>query len=94
MTTPYSSDPQVPSGTVPRPVWGADCPVSMPLPTPAGEPGLVGMSGFKMTQYRLVHDISGPDYENLSVPVYAPLSGFTVADDANIDHAGPPRGAP
>lgn len=94
MTTPYSSDPQVPSGTVPRPVWGADCPVSMPLPAPASEPRLVGMFGFSFTQYRLVHDISAVDYENLAVPVYAPLSGFTVADDANIDNSGPPRGTP
>jgi hypothetical protein len=79
---------------VPRPVWGADCPVSMPLPVPETEPALVGMFGFNFTQYRLVHDISRADYENLRVPVYAPATGFTVADDASIDNAGPPQGTP
>jgi hypothetical protein len=68
-----------------RPVWGADCPVSMPLPPPAGETKLVNMFGFSMTQYRLVHNISGVDYERLAVPVYAPSSGQVIADDAGID---------
>ena len=97
MTTPLPPGgglPEKPPGTVPRPVWGADCPVSMPLPPPAGEEKLVGMFGFSMTRYRLVHDISAVNYETLSVPVYAPLSGFTVADDASIDRSGPPTGTP
>ena len=75
-----------------RPVWGADCPVSMPIPAPAGETKLVGMFGFSMTQYRLVHDISGVDYEKLAVPVYAPASGQVVADDAGIDARSRPSG--
>ena len=79
--------------TAPRPVWGADCPVSMPLPVPENEPVLIGMNGFGFTQYRLVHDISRADYETLRVPVYAPATGFTVADDASIDNAGPSQGA-
>lgn len=68
-----------------RPAWGADVPVSMPLP--ADEPAMVGMFGFAMTQYRLVHDLSAADYEALSVPVYAPAlpSGDTVPGDAAID---------
>lgn len=68
-----------------RPVWGADCPISMPLPPPAGETQLVQMFGFAMTQFRLVHAISGTDYERLSVPVYAPSSGQAVQDDTGID---------
>ena len=79
---------------VPRPVWGADCPVSMPLPPPASETKIVNMFGFSFTQYRLVHNISGPEYEALSVPIYAPSTGATVADDAGIDGAGPPAGTP
>jgi hypothetical protein len=74
---------------VPRPIWGADCPVSMPLPAPASEPKLVNMYGFSMTQYRLVHDISQAEYESLRVPVYAPSTGGSVADDAAIDNARP-----
>jgi hypothetical protein len=74
---------------VPRPVWGADCPVSMPLPAPASEPRLVSMQGFSMTQYRLVHDITWVDYESLRVPVYAPSTGASVPDDAAIDNARP-----
>jgi hypothetical protein len=57
----------------------------MPLPPPGGEPKLVGMYGFSFTQYRLVHDITAADYERLRVPVYAPSSGLTVQDDAEID---------
>ena len=77
-----------------RPVWGADCPVSMPLPPPAEETKLVGMSGFAMTQYRLVHDITQVEYEALGVPVYAPVGGITIADDRRIDGAGPSTGSP
>lgn len=78
----------------PRPVWGADCPVSMPLPPPADETKLIGMSGFAMTQYRLVHDITAAEYEQLAVPVYAPSGGITIQDDRRIDGSGPPRGTP
>jgi len=74
---------------VPRPVWGADCPVSMPLPAPAGEPRLVNMFGFSMTQFRLVHDISAAEYESLRTPIYAPSAGAAIADDAMIDNAPP-----
>jgi hypothetical protein len=69
-----------------RPVWGADVPVSMPLPP--GEPVLVEMYGMGMTQFRLVHDLTQREYESLSVPVYqprdprAPLS----QDDQDIDN--------
>lgn len=69
-----------------RPAWGADVPISMPVP--AAEPAMVEMHGFSMTQYRLVHDITAAEYEELSVPVYAPAQqqgGGTVADDAAID---------
>jgi len=66
----------------------------MPLPPPADEARLVNMFGFSMTQYRLVHNISATDYEKLAVPVYAPSTGITVADDRRIDGSGPPRGTP
>lgn len=74
--------------TTSRPVWGADCPVSLPLPAPEGI--LVEMYGFGMTQYRLAHSITGADYEALQVPVYAPrdMSMPVVRDDAGIDSAG------
>lgn len=70
-----------------RPVWGADCPISMPLPS--GEDVLVPMFGFAMTQFRLVHDITESEYEDLGTPVYAPVTGTgtTVADDALLDAA-------
>lgn len=71
--------------TVSRPVWGADCPVSMPLPAPANETKLVNMHGFSMTQYRLVHNISYAEYQGLAVPVYAPSTGQVSADDTGID---------
>lgn len=68
-----------------RPAWGADVPISMPVP--ASETPMVPMFGFSMTQYRLVHDISAAEYEALSVPVYGPVqqAGGAVADDAAID---------
>jgi hypothetical protein len=70
------------------PSWGADVPISMPVP--ADEPVMVDMYGFGMTQYRLVHSLSQSDYESLAVPVYAPVapSGGTVAGDADIDATG------
>jgi hypothetical protein len=72
-----------------RAAWGADVPVSMPLPAP--EQPMVPMYGFAMTQYRLVHDITAVEYEALSVPVYAPVqaTGDVVADDAAIDARAP-----
>lgn len=81
----------------PKPVWGADVPISMPLPPAAGEDIQVEFFGFGMTQYRLVHSITEREYQDLSVPVWAPAdsSGFaSVADDAAIDAAGAPEGTP
>jgi hypothetical protein len=71
----------------PRPAWGADVPVSMPLPVPPSEQVVVEMFGFGMTQYRLVHGITQREYEALSVPVYQPRdpSAPSVQDDAAID---------
>jgi hypothetical protein len=71
--------------TTSRPVWGADCPISMPLAT--GDPVQVQMFGFGMAQYRLVHDITANELEQLKVPIYAPDSptSDTVADDADLD---------
>ncbi len=68
-----------------RPVWGADVPISMPLP--ASEEVVVPMFGFGMTQYRLVHELSRADYEALAVPVYAPASpaGDVIRGDAALD---------
>lgn len=70
------------------PVWGADVPISMPLP--AAEPVMVPMYGFGMTQYRLVHNLTQADYEALAVPVYAPANptGQVVPGDAGIDATG------
>jgi hypothetical protein len=70
------------------PAWGADVPISMPVP--ASEPVMVDMFGFGMTQYRLVHSLSSADYERLAVPVYAPASptGTVVPGDAGIDATG------
>jgi hypothetical protein len=74
------------------PVWGADVPISMPVP--ADEPVMVEMYGFGMTQYRLVHSLTAADYESLAVPVYAPASptGKTVPGDAGIDATGKASG--
>lgn len=79
-----------------RPVWGADVPVSMPLPPPANEPVLVGMYGMGMTQFRLVHALTSREYQDLSVPVYQPHdpSAPLSQDDSEIDAAGPPAGTP
>ena len=66
------------------PVWGADCPISMPMPS--GDPVLVPMFGFAMSQFRLVHDITAAEYEAMAVPIYAPVNSATaVADDAALD---------
>lgn len=69
-----------------RPAWGADVPISMPLPP--GEPVMVPMFGFGMTQFRLVHDLNAAEYEALAVPVYAPQQPGrdVVAGDAAIDN--------
>ena len=71
-----------------RAAWGADVPVSMPLP--AAEAALVPMYGFAMTPFRLVHDLTVAEYESLAVPVYGPVqaAGDVVADDAAIDATG------
>lgn len=71
-----------------RPAWGADVPISMPVP--ASEPSMVPMFGFSMTQFRLVHDMSAAEYEALAVPVYAPAQqgGSVIRDDAAIDARG------
>jgi hypothetical protein len=70
------------------PAWGADVPISMPLPAP--EPVMVEMYGFGMTQFRLVHNLSQADYETLAVPVYAPANptGDVVPGDTGIDATG------
>jgi hypothetical protein len=80
----------------PRPVWGADVPISMPLPLPPDEPILVEMYGLGMTQYRLVHDLTQREYEALSVPVYQPddPSAPVSQDDASLDEAPPSGGTP
>lgn len=79
-----------------RPTWGADVPVSMPMPPPADEPIMVSMYGLGMTQYRLVHDLTAREYQDLSVPVYQPADPQAPIsqDDASIDEAGPPTGTP
>lgn len=71
-----------------RAAWGADVPVSMPLP--AAEQVMVTMYGFAMTQYRLVHDLTAAEYEALAVPVYGPVRATPdiVADDAALDATG------
>lgn len=68
-----------------RPAWGADVPISMPVPV--AEPVMVPMFGFGMTQYRLVPDMTSAEYQELSVPVYAPAApaGDVVAGDAALD---------
>ena len=70
-----------------RPVWGADVPISMPLPPPAGEPLVVDMYGFAMTQFRLVHNLTAREYAELAVPVYQPrdMSVPVSQDDLGID---------
>jgi hypothetical protein len=71
-----------------RPAWGADVPISMPVPVE--EDVIVPMFGFGMTQYRLAPDMTSAEYEDLAVPVYAPDSpqGAEVAGDAGIDATG------
>jgi len=71
-----------------RPAWGADVPISMPVPVE--EDVIVPMFGFGFTQYRLVPDMTSAEYEDLAVPVYAPESpqGSEVAGDAGIDATG------
>lgn len=70
-----------------RPVWGADVAISMPLPPPAGEPLIVDMYGFAMTQFRLVHNLTAREYAELAVPVYQPrdMSQEISQDDLGID---------
>lgn len=82
--------------TVPVPAWGADVPISLPVPPDPGEPIMVEMYGFGVTQYRLVHVLTAADYERLSVPVYAPSRPDlpVINDDAWIDGARPPAGSP
>ena len=82
--------------TTSRPVWGADVPISMPLPVPAEETVLVDMYGLGMTQFRLVHQLTAREYEALSVPVWQPEDPHqdVVFDDESIDRAGPPAGTP
>lgn len=54
-----------------RPIWSSDVPISMPEPT--GDTALVPMYGFAMSQYRLVHDLTPAEYEDLRVTVAGPI---------------------
>lgn len=54
--------------------WGADVPVSMPQPLPAGLAGQVPMGGFTMTELGLFHDLSRADHERLTRPAFAPYN--------------------
>lgn len=70
--------------TTDRPVWGSDVPISMPVA--AAEDVMVPMFGFGMTRYRLVHDITAAELEDLRVPVYGPdIAASAVADDLDLD---------
>jgi hypothetical protein len=66
------------------------------MPVPAPEPILVPMFGFGMTQFRLVHNITQREYEQMSVPVFQPANPAqaVVNDSAAIDAAGAPKGTP
>jgi hypothetical protein len=71
-----------------RPVWSSDTRISMP--EPADEDSLVPMFGFAMTQYRLTHDISRSEMEELYRPSYAPHlpSADVSSDDVGVNRTG------
>jgi hypothetical protein len=52
--------------------WGADVPVSLPLPLTADNPGVIPMDGFCFTESGLFFDLSAADYDRISTPSYAP----------------------
>lgn len=52
------------------PIWSSDAPISMPVPS--DDPVRIQMYGFGMTQYGIVHDLTGSEYEQLRSPTYAP----------------------
>jgi hypothetical protein len=68
-------------------VWGADTRISMPVPT--GDVIQVPMFGFGMSQYRLVHDITLAEAQEMATPTYAPPASpggmVVVRGDADLD---------
>lgn len=70
--------------------WGADVPISMPLPLQGDDPGLIDMDGFCFTSSGLAHNLSQADWEMLSVPTFSPQIPTTtsVRYDAALDLPG------
>lgn len=65
--------------------WGADVPVSMPQPLPAGLAHQIPMGGFTMTEQGLFHDITRADYERMSRPTFTPYNPQAQAREATPD---------
>lgn len=70
--------------------WGADVPISMPLPLQDDNPGLIDMDGFCFTANGLAHNLSQADWGMLSVPTFSPQIPTTTAVryDAALDAPG------
>lgn len=67
--------------------WGADVPVSMPVPPESAV--LVPMFGFGFTIDGLFHDLTEADAEVLGTPTYAPVHNTGVVyDDTGLGKGG------
>jgi hypothetical protein len=52
--------------------WGADVPVSMPVPLRADQTAHVDMDGFCFTASGMAHNITPADVESFRYPQFAP----------------------
>lgn len=54
--------------------WGADVPISMPLPTSSDQPALIGLGpGWVMTAGGIAPDLDENTWEEIVTPSFAPL---------------------
>ena len=55
-------------------VWGADVPISMPIPPDPKQPGLTGLgAGWVMTAGGIAPDLDEDTWEAVVTPTFAPL---------------------
>lgn len=65
--------------------WGADVPVSMPQPLPAGLVSMIPMGGFTMTVNGLFADMNDAEHERASRPTFAPRNPALPVDETGFE---------
>lgn len=61
--------------------WGADTPIS--LPVPPDHPPLVDLGGFAFTAGGIAHHVTKADVEEISIPPFAPPMDIPMVPGAH-----------